>query len=48
MIFIDSLVAYEKKCLLQVYLDNCAYKTVNTEMVGYLDDNLLELNILVL
>ena len=28
-----------KKYYLQVYIDNCAYKTVNTQMVDYLCDN---------
>ena len=27
---------------LQVYLNNCTYKIVNTEMVHYLDENLFE------
>ena len=30
------------KYYLQVYLNNCTYKTVNTEMVHYLDENLFE------
>ena len=29
-----------KKNYLQLYLDSCAHKIVNTEMVDYLDDNL--------
>ena len=29
-----------KKKYLQLYLDNCAHKIVNTEMVDYLDANL--------
>ena len=36
----DSLVAYENKYYLQVYLDICAYKTANKEMADYHDDNL--------
>ena len=40
MISTDSLFTYENKCFLQVYLDNCASKTVNPEMVDYLNDNL--------
>ena len=32
IISIDYLYFYENKCYLQVYLDNCTYKTVNTEM----------------
>ena len=39
---IDSLVVYENKFYLQVYLDNYAYKIVNTEMVDYLDKILFE------
>ena len=27
---------------MQVYLDNCGYKIVNTEMVDYLDNNIFE------
>ena len=40
VISFDSLVVYENKYCLQVYLDNCAYKTANKEMIDYLDDNL--------
>ena len=29
IISVDSLLVYERKCYLQVYLDNCAYKIVN-------------------
>ena len=29
----DSLLAYENKYYLQVYLDNCAYKLVNTHII---------------
>ena len=41
-ISIDSLLVYDKKCYLQVYLDNCAYKIVNKQMTHYLDENLFE------
>ena len=41
-ISIDSLLVYENKCYLQVYLENCAYKTVNKQMIDYLDENLFE------
>ena len=37
---IDSLLLYEKKYYLQVYLDNCAYKIVNTELIDYHEDKL--------
>ena len=33
----DSLLVYESKYYLQVYLDNCAYKIVGTKMRDYLD-----------
>ena len=39
---IDYSITYEKKYDLQVYLDNCACKIVNAEMLDYLDDNLFE------
>ena len=39
----DSLIVYENKYIyLQVYLDNCAYKIVNIQMIDYCDVNLLE------
>ena len=41
-IYIHSLLVYENKYYLQLYWDSCAYKIVNTEMVDYLDDSLLE------
>ena len=33
---------YDKKYYLQVYLDNCANKTVNKQMTDYLDEKLFE------
>ena len=33
VISIDSLLAYENKYSLQVYLDNCAYKVTNRQMI---------------
>ena len=42
IISIDFLLVYENKYYVQVYLDNCAHKIVNTKMVDYLDDNLFE------
>ena len=42
VISIDSLLAYENKYYLQVYLDNYAYKTANKQITDYLDDNLFE------
>ena len=42
VISIDSLLVYDKKYYLQVYLENCAYKIVNKQMADYLDENLFE------
>ena len=42
IISIDSLLVYEKKYYLLVYLDNCAYKIVEKQMIDYLDDNHFE------
>ena len=42
VIFIDSLLVYENKYYLQVYLDNCAYRISDKQMIGYLDDNFFE------
>ena len=42
VISIDSLLVYENKYYLQVYLDNCAYKTPNKQITNYLDENLFE------
>ena len=41
-ISIDSLLVYENKCFLQVYLDNCAHKIVDKQMTDYLDENVFE------
>ena len=38
---IVSLLTYENKYYLQVYLDNCAYKIANKQMTNYLDENLI-------
>ena len=42
VISIDSLLVYENKYYLQVYLDNFAYKIVNKQMTDYLDGYLFE------
>ena len=42
VISIDSLLLYDEKYYLQVFLDNCAYKIVNKQMTDYLDENLFE------
>ena len=41
-ISIDSLLVYDSKYYLQVYLNNCAYKIVNKQRTDYLDENLFE------
>ena len=38
VIFNDSLLVYDKKYYLQVYLDNCAHKILNKEMTGHVDE----------
>ena len=38
---IDPLLVYDNKYYLQVYLDNCANKSVDNQMRDYLDNNLL-------
>ena len=43
---IDSLLVYDKKYYLQVYFDNYAYKIAKKQMTDYLDENLLEDEIL--
>ena len=40
IISINSLLAYETKYYLQVDIENCAYKTVHTQTVDSLGDNL--------
>ena len=45
-ISIDSLLVYDEKYYLQVYLDNCAYKIVNKQMADYLDESVCEDKIL--
>ena len=42
IISIDSLLAYDNKFYLQVYLDNYAYKIVDKKIADYLHDNLFE------
>ena len=42
VIYIDPLPAYNNKYYLQVYLDDCTYKIVNTQMIDYLDHNRFE------
>ena len=40
VISINSLLAYDNKYYLQVYLDNCPYKIVNKQMADYVDENI--------
>ena len=42
IICIDSLLVYDNRYYLQVYLDNYASEIIDKQMVNYLDDNLLE------
>ena len=42
VISIDSLLVYDNSYYLQVYLDNCTYKTVGNQMIDYLDYDLFE------
>ena len=42
IICIDSLLVYNEKYYLQVFLDNCIYKIVNKQMADYLDENVFE------
>ena len=44
VISIDSLLAHENKYYVQVYLDNCAYKIVDKQMIDYLGDNPFEVD----
>ena len=41
-ISIDSSLVYENKYYLLVYLDNCAYKIVEKQMLDYLDDHFFD------
>ena len=42
VIFFYSLFVYDNTFYLQVYLNNCAYKIVDKQMIDYLEDNLSE------
>ena len=42
VISIDFLLIYENKYYLQVYLGNCAYKTIDKQMIDFLDENPFE------
>ena len=38
----DSLLVYDIKYYLQIYLHNCAYKIVNKQRTDFVDENLFE------
>ena len=42
VISIDSLLVYKNKYYLQVYLDNCAYRTAHKQIPDYCDESLFE------
>ena len=42
LISIHSILVYDKKYYLQLYLDNSAYKTLNKQMIDYLDEKVFE------
>ena len=42
VISINSLLVYENKYHLQVYLENCANKIVNKQMIDHRDGNIFE------
>ena len=42
IISIGTFLVFKNKYYLQVYLNNCMYKTVNTKMIDHLDDNLFD------
>ena len=42
VISIDFLLVYQNKHYLQWYLDNCAWKIKDKQMIDYLDDNFFE------
>ena len=46
VIYIDSLLVYNQKYYLQVFLNNCAYKFVNKQMTDYVDENVFEFLVL--
>ena len=37
---IDSLLVYENKYYLKVYIENCGYKIIDKQVTDYVDDNL--------
>ena len=43
-IFIESLLVYDNKFYLHVYLENCTDKIVDKQMIHCLDDNIFEID----
>ena len=37
VISIDSLHVYENKYYLKIYLDNCSYRIVDKQIIGYIE-----------
>ena len=44
IISINSLLVYENKNYLHVYLDICAYKIVDKQIINYLGDSLIKIS----
>ena len=42
VISIDSLLVFNEKYQLQVFLDNCTSRIINKQMTDYLDENLFD------
>ena len=42
VISIGSSLVYQNKYYLQVYLENCAYRVIDNQMIDYLDENIFE------
>ena len=42
VISIESILVYDKKCYIQLYLDNCANKIVDKKMLDFLHDILFK------
>ena len=42
LLILDSLILYDSKYYLQVYLGNRSYKIVDNQMIDYFGDNLFE------
>lgn len=42
VISIESILVYDKKCYIQLYLDNCTNKIVDKKMLHFLHDNIFK------